>query len=189
MPARFITPVSASTENSFTAQGIPFEYLTLDGEVAAGLIAEAEAYKIKFKTDIEIDHDEYGEHSGGSKLEYVDLTSLATLSDTVSYSRPAGDIIVENGHVTGVVIYIGKNTDRYGYYSTVPISADPYYNIEYPMMRPSKGEVTHDFCILYTDGTVVGDNHGHYTSWEERQIEYYDFHYSLARADELQTNN
>lgn len=187
MPARFITAVPNPTANSFTAQGIHFEYLTLDPDTEARLIAEANGWQIDTTISTEISHDEYGDHSGGTRSRSRRLTEINTLSKPVSFLYASGDIIVEDGRVVGVVVYTGRDTDRYGYKEVTPINADPYYHLETWMIRPSKGEVVPDFTIFYIDGTVKGNAVGHYTAWDSREIEYHTIKFSLSRAD--QTSN
>lgn len=185
MPARFVYPVATPTENSFTAQGIHFEYLTLDPDTEARLRLEANDWQIDTTIATEISHDEYGDHFGGTRQHSRRLTEINTLSKPVSFLYASGDIIVEEGRVVGVVIYTGKDTDRYGYKEVTPINADPYYHLEKWMIRPSEGEVVPDFTIFYTDGRVLGNATGYYTAWDSREIEYHTIKFALTRADQI----
>ena len=183
MSARFVRVAADTASAAFVAQGIAFEYFTPDPATEEALLAEAQGWRIKYVTEEKIDHDEYGDHSAGLKVDYRSLTEVASLSDQISYYFPAADMIVDDGHLVGVAVYVGKNTDRYGYYATIPIAADPYYGLAPNLIRPSNGEVVHSFCLLYTDGRIVGDNHAYYTSWEDREVHYYTHTYSIIKAD------
>ena len=182
MAIRFVKPVGAEEHADFDCEGRRLAYFTPENE--AEILAEVSLWRIKQTTDKNVDHDEYGDYFAGTNTRNVDISSINGLSETISYSAPAGEIIVEDGHFVGIIIYVGRNTDRYGYHATVPINSDPHYHIEWPMMRPDGGEVRHGYAILYTDGTTVGTPESEYVSWDDRQVDYFTHTFALIRAEQ-----
>ena len=182
MSAGFMSLVDSQSKADLTVAGKSYAYVTLSEDVAEAVRAEAAMWEMVIVTEEEVDNDDYGTYYVRDTERSITVTEMCSLSEELgSYYIPAGDILVEDGKFTGVISYCGKNTNRYGYQTIIPISADPYYGIPEPYMRPDPGEVRHDFGIFYLDGKTEGVCRGHYSSWNSRSNSYDTLIFSLRR--------
>ena len=130
--ARFLAPSIGKCY--LTAQGIKLAYADFDEETTKKLIEQAnewvvvEDYLAKYVND-------YGADESGSSTNFFALPKMTSISSpTYSTNEVVGDILVENGKVAGAVIKLktegGSAFDNYNYIH---------------------------YCILLTDGTVLGN--------------------------------
>ena len=182
MSARFMSRVDSESEAVLTVEGKSYAYVTLPDEVAEAVRAEAAGWEMVITSEQEKENEDYGTYYVKTTEEAITVTEIGSLSEkTSSYFIPVGDMLVEDGKFIGVVSYCGHNTNRYGYHSIIPISADPYYGIEPPYMRPDPGEVEHKFGVFYTNGDIEGACRGMYSNWESRSNSYNELKYSLRK--------
>ena len=182
MSTRFITKVEIPSDGSFTLGDFIFEFAKLTPEEEATVREEAASWKVYNRTEEKVDHDDWGSYYVDGSTYEVKVLEMSSLAEETNSGRvPIGDVLVKDGHFAGVVIYCGRNTDRYGVHSFCPLTADPYYGISPSFIRPDKGEVYHGFGILYTDGTFEGNRKGNYAEWGSRSNTYEVFNYSLEK--------
>lgn len=168
MSARFIVPVSDSTEASFRLKDRFFQYRSFDSETEADLLTQTEKIFIKQYTVISTDHDDYGSTTGYYQhcIRLSELHSLSEISDTRDYF---GDIIVTDGRVEGIILYLGYPDRRI---------VDKKYQYWTPLCQAAECDQDH-FAFLYTDGRKEGCCELRYSTSSDRSESDHSICYSL----------
>ncbi len=166
MSAKFLVPVSAISEKSFKIRGSYYEYQTFDEETEKALYEEISKWKIRRDRDETMDHDEYGKYEYGIVSSYIPFADLVSLSKQATSSWLSGDMIITDGKFTGVVLYSGIKS------GIIPLP-------ENAKDQASSG----NFCILYTNGKMVGKCEKQSTRWEKRAVYYYTDTFFLERVE------
>lgn len=179
MAAKFVIEVEATHAGAFLACGKYFAYITPDN--ADALMAEASAWYIERERTCVCDHDDYGEYDRDTTYTELAWDTVGSLSEPRSMYADAADILVRDGRVEGFILYTGKDTDRYGCFSPIPIYAKSDYDLPPHFFRPDPGEVEIAFSIFYISGTTLGKCKKSFSSWGDRSNSYYRDFYILKR--------
>lgn len=165
--ARILTPVAKSTENGLFVQGRYFAPLMVDEATLASIHEQASQLSLAHTEVTSHDHDEYGRYTD-VETKYYPLSSLYAL--TAPLSGENGDLIVEDGKLTGIVFCRFFRGWR-----------DPYEEYFIDLPRGPKDEGSH-IIILWADGSVEGDNEGRYSDHSGRDYTDSTTEYKLTRA-------
>ncbi len=167
--ARILTPVPTRTKGGLFVQGRYFAPLTLDEATTTAIHEQASQFSLARTEKTSHDHDEYGRYTD-VETRYYPLSSLRAL--TAPHSRENGDLIVEDGKLTGIVFC------RFfrGWH-------DPYeeYFIDLPESPEDEGG---HLILLWTDGHVEGDNESSYSDHSGRDYTDTSIEYRLTRASD-----
>lgn len=167
--ARILTPVPARIEGGLFVQGRYFVPLTLDEATLASIHEQATQLSLARTEETSHDHDEYGRYTD-VETRYYPLSSFRAL--TAPRSGENGDIIVEDGKLTGVIFCRFFRGWR-----------DPYgeYFIDLPECPEDEGS---HLIILWADGRVEGDNESSYSDHSGRDYTDTSIEYRLTRASD-----
>ena len=141
--ARILTPVPARIEGGLFVQGRYFAPLTPDDATAAAIRKQAAQLSLARTEETSHDHDEYGRYTD-VETKYYPLSSFRAL--TAPRSGENGDLIVEDGKLTGVIFCRFFRGWR-----------DPYEEYFIDLPEGPEDEGSH-LILLWADGRVEGDN-------------------------------
>lgn len=170
--ARILTPVSTYTENGLFVQGRYFAPLMVDEPTLASIHEQASQLSLAHTEVTSHDHDEYGRYTD-VETKYYPLSSLYAL--TAPSAGENGDLIVENGKLTGIVFCRFFRGWR-----------DPYEEYFIDLPKSPKDDGSH-IIILWADGSVEGDNEGKYSDHSGRDYTDSTTEYKLTRASNTDT--
>lgn len=151
---QFISPVPAPTESSFAVQGMNFEYISVDDSTAAMLAEQVKPYllhsSVKKTADCTFNHFHFSPSETFSE-KTGSILELHTMTDPLSEENCSGDVLVVDGTVKGVVLYLGKGCFKDGH------GAD---KIQFNKSSPEKND---PFSVFYLNGEIIGINSRSYS--------------------------
>lgn len=104
--ARFLVP-AAGNDIKLTAHGLSLGYASFDEHTEAVLYKEAEEWVISHYSYYCYENDDYDSKDESSSTTLVPLTEMISLSSgAYTTDKIRGDILVLNGKVAGVVLYV-----------------------------------------------------------------------------------
>jgi len=151
--ARYVYPISTNAQTKNTTDlgyglrrgeptaakhietdGYVLDYLELTPEAEEAVKAEAASWLLQDQYFYSYENDDYGTCSSDEGVRYYEIADMTSISSPV-YSGFRGDMLVIDGHFAGVVI----ETERSG-------------------GNGWSGNHVRTYGILFTDGTVLGNN-------------------------------
>lgn len=165
--ARILTPVSARAEGGLFVQGRYFAPITPDEATAAAIREQAAQLSLARTEVTSHDHDEYGRYTD-VETKYYPLSSFRAL--TAPRSGENGDLIVEDGKLTGVVFCRVFRGWR-----------DPYEEYFIDLPEGPEDEGSH-LILLWADGRVQGENECSYSDHSGRDYTDTTTEYRLTPA-------
>lgn len=140
--ARFLSPVS-KVDNSKTViyvGGLSLQYVEYDEETTKRLLLEASKYEVCNYIVYSHENDVYNTSEKSENRYGVEVPKLASISSMVySTDEPQVDCLVIGGQFVGVVVYVEE------------VGGNGWNNYR-----------NYNYAILYTDGTIVGNNTASY---------------------------
>ena len=162
--ARFVTPKQEQTPGSrslITDEGIRVEYVNYDEETTNKFLEQASHYRVRNSYRYYREDDIHNDITSGTSNRGFIIEKMCSIS-TMMYStnEPRLDILVVDGEFAGVVILITRTSQ-----STWRETCEENY------------------CVLYKDGKVVGNNKGYFYSALEDSSRDDEWEYYLANID------
>ncbi len=142
---RFVTPADdASSEDAFAAGGQYFSYFTPESDAEEALLKQARHFFVRCEGVTHYDNDDETGCGTRRYLTSTPLLDIHSLKEPYSDSGYNGDLLVVDGELKGVILYVGAHT-----------VLNAYGECMIPLRRTfAEGEDA--FALLYTDGGVLG---------------------------------
>ena len=151
----YVSSAEALGEDCFLVEGRAYRFQGFGKQTEAALYEEARKWYIHDRCKTIVTSDRTGDSDIFHNDRYVPLTHLVCLREDTKFCTPWGNILVEDGSLTGVILYTGKRWE-------VPSDNVIRSYISNYCHNP-KGDC---FSVFYTDGTVLGGT--------ERNLHEYD---------------
>ena len=141
---RFVALADASSEDAFMALGQCFAYVTPEPTAEERLLEQARHLFVRCEGVTHYDNDDETGCGTRRYLTSTPLSDLHSLKEPYSVSGYNGDLLVADGELQGVILYVGTHT-----------VLNAYGECMIPLRR-AFAEDEDAFTLLYTDGRVLG---------------------------------